>query len=230
MPKRSKKKTTTEPQETVAGSEPPQAVNGAPSVPHETVEVVRTAMPGEGETPDYPWLLCTHETQSDFIVAFLSCGDIKQAASDVGICRRTHYAWMARDKKYAEIFESVRKYAGNILEDSLLDRAINGWLEPVFGGVGDGMTGEVGERRKFDNAMAMKMLERLKPSKTIVEPSQQDGLQGNVFNVFSQHTTIGTDERRASLLTLIGDEMRRRGIGGNPNGNNGGPTNGNGKH
>lgn len=56
--------------------------------------------------------------------------------------------------KWAEHWDSFK----DDLHGSLLTRAIDGWLEPVF------YQGEiVGEIRKFDNRLGFSMLERLMP-------------------------------------------------------------------
>lgn len=230
MPKRSKKNNehSPAPQETVAAHVPPNAVNGVPVVPRETVDAVPTPLDREGREPNWPWLRCRQENQRHFIVEFLSCGKIDEAAEAVGIHRNTHYRWMAVDAEYAAVFEEVRQFAANVLEDSLFDRAVNGWMEPVFGGIGDGVTGEVGERRKFDNVLGLKMLERYKPSKAINQtPTDQPG---QTINVFAQQATIGVDERRADILALVGDEMRRRNLSDDRDIPAGPSTNGNGKH
>lgn len=230
MPKRSKKNNehSPAPQETVAAHVPPNAVNGVPAVPHETVDVAPAPLAGSGGISQPPWTKCRHEQQVQFILAFLACGDLNQACEEVGISRKTHYSWLLRHAEYREAWEESRDWSVRVLEDSLFDRAVNGWMEPVYGGIGDGITGEVGERRKFDNVLGLKMLERYKPSKAINQtPTDQPG---QTINVFAQHATVSADERRANVLALISDEMRRRGLSDDRDIPAGPSTNGNGKH
>ena len=65
---------------------------------------------------------------------------------------------MARDSEYREQFRELRYSVCQRIEDSLVERLINGWPEPVYqGGV------LVGHKTKYDNAAAIAYLDRHDP-------------------------------------------------------------------
>ena len=96
--------------------------------------------------------------QDGFLEAYAVAGKITTAAENAGVSRQSHYRWMAGDEAYRKRFRSLRYAVCQRIEDELVDRLINGWLEPVYqGGV------HVGDKRKFDNAGAIAYLDRHDP-------------------------------------------------------------------
>lgn len=178
---------------------------------------------GEGPVVVVPWRVLHKPRQRKFIAEYLKTGDVQAAAEACGNkTPRNHYHWLVTDEKYRQAFEMCREYVGTILEDTLLQRAIYGWEEPVFGSLGgDSGTGVVGHKTRHDNTLGVKMLERLKPSE---RPTEQQG--STTINV-SGTANIDASDRRAAVLAIIDRELARR----NGDGANGADsTNGNGKH
>jgi hypothetical protein len=66
-----------------------------------------------------------------FLAAYRQVGRVNEAALISGVGRRSHYRWL-RYKRYREAFRRARTAAGQIYEDELLRRAMEGHLEPVF--------------------------------------------------------------------------------------------------
>ena len=66
-----------------------------------------------------------------FLRAYRLTGQVKEAAKLAGISRRLHYDWL-KNEKYRAAWDDSRAKAGQIFEDELLKRAMEGHLEPVF--------------------------------------------------------------------------------------------------
>ena len=77
-------------------------------------------------------------------------GVISAAAKMAGVGRRTHYHWLSTDGEYRNAFESIRQLVCMQIEDSLVDRLIHGWVEPVYY-----KARKVGEYRRYDNSAAL---------------------------------------------------------------------------
>lgn len=125
---------------------------------HETVDI---DMDDETTHPDKAVHLfekLEDPKQRAFVGAFRLTGIIKKASAETGIDRKTHYAWMSNDESYRAAFHASRDTVCDHIEGALIQRLIHGWEEPVYQG------GElVGTKRKFDNATAMRYLERISP-------------------------------------------------------------------
>jgi hypothetical protein len=55
-----------------------------------------------------------------------------EAAKRAQVTTAAHYGWMKKFPKYRETFLEIRQLAADYLEGVAIDRATNGWLEPVF--------------------------------------------------------------------------------------------------
>ena len=95
------------------------------------------------------------DNQAKFLDVYATIGTINKTASETGISRQTHYDWMAKDEEYRAKFRALRYNNCQKIEDSLVERLVEGWDEPVYQG------GElVGSKRKFDNSAAIAYLDR----------------------------------------------------------------------
>lgn len=74
----------------------------------------------------------TRANQGAFLAAYAQCCHIQRAADAAGIGRRTHYDWLRDDPEYAALFEEAKELATQVLEDAAVQRAVDGWQEPVF--------------------------------------------------------------------------------------------------
>jgi hypothetical protein len=69
--------------------------------------------------------------QSAFLAAFKACANISKAAESVGIDRSNHYQSL-EDPEYAAAFRKAIVEAAQFLEDQAVERATDGWEEPVI--------------------------------------------------------------------------------------------------
>lgn len=64
--------------------------------------------------------------QRRFILAYCGTGGITRAAKLARCSDFVHYNWLNRDPKYAEAFKLARVMFGDLLEQDILDEALNG--------------------------------------------------------------------------------------------------------
>lgn len=94
-----------------------------------------------------------------FLAAYAECGNISEAARIAGVNRLSHYEWL-HDERYAEVFAQATEIAADHLEAVAHQRAVEGWLEPVwYQGV------QVGEIRKRSDSLLMFLLKAMRPDK-----------------------------------------------------------------
>ena len=74
----------------------------------------------------------TKKTRALFIEQYKRLGTIGAAAKAVGVDRGVHYDWKAKYPDYAEAFEKASGPVGDLYLDECVNRAIHGWIEPVF--------------------------------------------------------------------------------------------------
>lgn len=98
------------------------------------------------------------ERQRLFLLAYATHCSITAAADAAAITRVTHYDWLRKDPTYAAAFNEIRQMAADMLEDVVVDRAVNGWKEPVFQN-----GGKVGEITKYDSTLLIFRLNCLRP-------------------------------------------------------------------
>jgi hypothetical protein len=102
----------------------------------------------------------TRASQAAFLAAFEKTCRIDLAAEAANIGRRTHYNWLKTDPKYAQAFADSEVLAAQVLEDTAIKRAVEGWDEPVFQG-GE----QCGTVRKFSDRLLERLLEARRPEK-----------------------------------------------------------------
>ncbi len=95
------------------------------------------------------------ERQVAFVEALAATGNVEAACRLVGMSTSAAYSLRARPdaSAFREAWGIAIDYAVKRLADAALDRAINGEVTPIF------YKGEqIGERRRFDNRLAMFLL------------------------------------------------------------------------
>ncbi|HEY1896732.1 MAG TPA: hypothetical protein VGG62_10690 [Terracidiphilus sp.] len=117
-----------------------------------------------------------HEKQKEFLAAFGDTLSVARAADLANVDRHDHYNWLRRHKSYSRAFEQAREIAGQCLEAEAVDRALSGWLEPVY------YQGAVcGDVRRYDSGLTQFLLRGLLPerygSKTEITGPQGTPLQ-----------------------------------------------------
>lgn len=68
--------------------------------------------------------------KSAFLAAFIESGSLTEAAEAVGINRRQHYEWLAKDPKYVAAFEAAKPQAAQTLHDLAVKRVKEGEFIP----------------------------------------------------------------------------------------------------
>ena len=102
----------------------------------------------------------TPNRQVEFIQALAESGCVVEACRAVGMSQRSAYALRGRADavSFRNAWDAALDYAMRRLADAVLSRAINGVAVPVF------YQGEqVGEKRYFDERLAMFLLRRRSP-------------------------------------------------------------------
>jgi hypothetical protein len=67
-----------------------------------------------------------------FLETYRNTGHIVLSAEKNGISRNRHYHWLKTKPGYRELFEQVRREAGEFLESEAVTRSTTGYKEPVF--------------------------------------------------------------------------------------------------
>ena len=82
--------------------------------------------------------MCTPKKRFDwrpaFIESFRKCGNVTQAAKDVGIARRTAYQSYHSSKEFRDEWDNAEKEATEVLASEARRRGFEGFDKPVFQG------------------------------------------------------------------------------------------------
>lgn len=93
-----------------------------------------------------------------FLKAYANSGSISAACMATGISKRTLAKYRANNPDFDDEVLKIKCAVGGALESSLIERAIDGWDEPIY------YRGElVGVQRRFDNALGWNLLQKLNP-------------------------------------------------------------------
>jgi len=98
------------------------------------------------------------DNQVRFLASFCITGRIGEAATMADVDRTSHYRWIANDEEYAKAYEKCRRTISVAVEDSLVEKLIHGWDEPVFQ-----QGAQVGTKRKYDLGAMLRYLEKTRP-------------------------------------------------------------------
>lgn len=85
---------------------------------------------------------------------------VADACRELRIDRTTPYALKKRDPEFAARWAEIQDARDDRMEDTLAERLVDGWLEPVY------HNGEqIDERRVFDNKTALAYLKARRPER-----------------------------------------------------------------
>lgn len=124
---------------------------------------------GEASARDLPLPWMTR-----FLATLRRTGNVSTASKRAGISRQNAYEQRNRHEVFSALWDDAVEDRYDLLEQRLYERATFGWEEPVFGGVGDGMSGRVGERTRYDNHLGRWIIERYRPIKDESASAAQD--------------------------------------------------------
>lgn len=98
--------------------------------------------------------------QAAFLAAYALIGVITSAARQADVDRNHHYEWLNEDPTYPPRFAAAHEQACDRLETAMVQRAVQGWEEPVFQG-----GALVGHVRKFSDRMLELALKSRRPDR-----------------------------------------------------------------
>ena len=64
--------------------------------------------------------------------AYAETCNLREACRQAGISHKTHYRWLEKYPKYAELFRKTKLYAAEYVESVAVERATVGKPEPVY--------------------------------------------------------------------------------------------------
>jgi hypothetical protein len=95
----------------------------------------------------------TKQRIMDFLHAYAETCSMTEAAKRAQVTTAAHYGWMKKFPKYRECFAEMKQLAGDYLEGVAVDRATNGWLEPIYY-----QGNRCGSVRRFDGGLLQFLL------------------------------------------------------------------------
>jgi hypothetical protein len=102
---------------------------------------------------------------SKFLEAYAGSGSVTAAAAAAGEKRDAHYKRLDRDAEYRKAFEALGDRVGQMLEDVLVDRAINGIKRPLHwrGKQMKTRNGHLVYEIEYDNQLGIALAKRFRP-------------------------------------------------------------------
>ena len=70
--------------------------------------------------------------QAAFLAAFRKTASVRAAAEAAEIAPTRHFQWLEKDPRYWEAFAEAQREVADALQGEAIERAVQGWLEPVF--------------------------------------------------------------------------------------------------
>jgi hypothetical protein len=115
----------------------------------------------------------TKEKMKEMLAHYAETCNVVRAAERAGIPRRLHYQWIDRWPRYAEVFEKTKRAAAEYMESVAVERASEGWLEPIYY-----QGSQCGEVRRYDSGLMQLLLRGLMPDKYGMQRAEISGPQG----------------------------------------------------
>lgn len=138
--------------------------------------------------------------QDRFLARLRDTGNVRRSCEAAGVARSWAYDLRAKDPQFAAEWKAAALDAADLIEETLLDRGLSGWEEPVYQG------GQlVGEIRRYAHNVAMVILKASNPEKygdrTRLEHTGPDG--GAIQIQQQIDPALLTDEQLAQLDALL---------------------------
>jgi hypothetical protein len=101
-----------------------------------------------------------------FLAVLAETGNVSEAVKATTVSRRFVYDERGRNAEFAAEWDDALDQAGDVMEREALRRAVEGWNEPVFGSMGQGLgSGQVGTVRKYSDTLLIFLLKGARPEK-----------------------------------------------------------------
>jgi hypothetical protein len=112
--------------------------------------------------------------QARFLSHLRDTGNVRRSCEAAGVARSWAYELRDKDPQFAQAWKYAALDAADLLEETVTDRAVNGWEEPVWY-----KDEQVGTVRKYSNTLAVFLLKHANPEKygdrTRLEHTGADG-------------------------------------------------------
>ena len=123
------------------------------------------------------------ERQKHFLQAYSGTFSISAAGRLANVSTESHHRWFRKDKQYRDTFLELMENSFHYLESVAIERAGEGWLEPVFY-----QGAPCGEVRRFDSGLLQFLLRGQAPakygSKTEISGPAGEPVQARIEVVF----------------------------------------------
>ena len=155
----------------MSDSSDPRSEPGQDLAPADPTEL--GAPPPDGYDPaDYRWVPVrrrprtdgwTEEKQRRFIEVLADTGQVSRAAKAVGLTRESAYKLRRQPHAaaFARAWDAARHHAGDLIEDTAFERAIEGEERPVFNEYGE----VIATKRVVNDRLLIFLLRHLKPER-----------------------------------------------------------------
>lgn len=101
-----------------------------------------------------------------FLAVLAETGNVSEAVKATTVSRRFVYDERERNAEFAAEWDDALDQASDVMEREALRRAVEGWDEPVFGSMGQGLgSGQVGTVRKYSDTLLIFLLKGVRPEK-----------------------------------------------------------------
>ena len=106
------------------------------------------------------------EWQAAFLEALCDSGNVSESAKIANVSRVFVYEQRRADELFAAAWDDALDQASDLLEKEARRRAHDGWDEPVFGSMGQGLgSGQIGMVHKYSDTLLIFLLKGAKPEK-----------------------------------------------------------------
>jgi hypothetical protein len=133
------------------------------------------------------------ERQKAFLQAYSGTFSLGAAGRIANVSCTTHHKWFRKDAKYRDTFLELKEESFHYLESVAIERAGEGWLEPVFY-----QGAPCGEVRRFDSGLLQFLLRGQAPqkygSKTEISGPAGEPVQARIEVVFVRPGEVSPGE------------------------------------
>jgi hypothetical protein len=141
--------------------------------------------------------------QRAFLVGYVKSKRTRIAAMLAGVSREAHYYWLRHDDDYLENWKKARQMLGDMVEEEVYRRAVEGYAAPVI------FRGEITDRYKaFSDRLAMFLLRGLKPEIYGPKAGEDDGMSGPTgidIRILGPGETLADAEAADAALAALPD-------------------------
>ncbi len=136
--------------------------------------------------------------QERFLAHLRDTGNVRRSCEAADVARSWAYDLRAKDPTFAAEWKAAALDAADLIEETLLDRGLNGWEEPVFqGGV------HVGAIRRYAHNVAMVILKASNPEKYAAPTElRHSGPDGGPIQIAQVDLSLYTDDELEALERL----------------------------